>query len=74
LGGVSTSTPPSASGRASIDRRASLEEQASAQRQPTILRLPSQKRADLFDSEEFDPVKLINQLYPDGAKAQLPIY
>nr|BCL66141.1 hypothetical protein [Volvox africanus] len=59
-------SPPSA-GRNSMDRRASLDQQASMQRHPTILRMPSRKRADLFDSEDFDPTKLINQLYPDEA-------
>nr|BCL66276.1 hypothetical protein [Volvox reticuliferus] len=61
------SSPPSVVGRTSMDRRTSLEQQASMQRHPTILRMPSRKRADLFDSEDFDPTKLINQLYPDEA-------
>ncbi|KAG2492670.1 hypothetical protein HYH03_009085 [Edaphochlamys debaryana] len=37
------------------------------QRQPTILRVPEKKRADLFDAEDFDPIKLVNTLYPDEA-------
>ncbi|GLI62858.1 hypothetical protein VaNZ11_005587 [Volvox africanus] len=59
-------SPPSG-GRSSMDRRTSLDQQASMQRHPTILRVPSRKRADLFDSEDFDPTKLVNQLYPDEA-------
>ncbi|PNH03932.1 Vacuolar protein sorting-associated protein 53, partial [Tetrabaena socialis] len=36
-------------------------------RQPTILRSSSQRRAELFDSQEFDAIRLVNTLYPDEA-------
>nr|ADI46897.1 VPS53Af [Volvox carteri f. nagariensis] len=61
--GGAMASPPS--GRTNIERRTSLEQQAKLQLQLTILRMPSCKRADLFDSEDFEPTKLINQLYPD---------
>jgi hypothetical protein len=32
-----------------------------------VLRSPFQRKQDVFDSEDFSAVKLINQLYPDGA-------
>eukprot|EP00198_Chlamydomonas_reinhardtii_P007003 XP_001696339.1 subunit of GARP complex [Chlamydomonas reinhardtii] len=64
LGGVASAEKKTSPGptavRTSTDKR-SME----LTRQPTILRMPSQKRQDLFDSEEFDPVKLVNTLYPD---------
>lgn len=30
------------------------------------LKSPFQKKTDVFDSEDFDPVKFVNQIYPDG--------
>nr|ADI46829.1 VPS53Bf [Volvox carteri f. nagariensis] len=63
-GGAMASSP---SGKTSMERSTSLEQQAKLQSQPTTLKMPSRKRADLFDSEDFDPTKLINQLYPDEA-------
>lgn len=24
------------------------------------------RRTDIFDSDEFDPIKFVNQIYPDG--------
>lgn len=35
------------------------------QRQITLT-LPSERRADVFDAEDFDAIKFINQIYPDG--------
>ena len=32
-----------------------------------VLKSPFGRKQDVFDSEDFNPVKLINQLYPDGA-------
>ena len=33
---------------------------------PLTLSLPSERKPDVFDSEDFDAVKFINQIYPDG--------
>jgi hypothetical protein len=30
------------------------------------LKSPFQRKTDVFDSEDFDPVKFVNQIYPDG--------
>ena len=36
-------------------------------RQHTILRVPGKAAAgDIFDAEDFEAVKFINQIYPDG--------
>ena len=35
---------------------------------PVTLRSPYQRKADVFDSEDFEPAKFINQIYPDGAR------
>lgn len=39
--------------------------QASA---PIQLKSPFQRKQDVFDAPDFDPVKFINQIYPDGAR------
>lgn len=31
-----------------------------------LLRSPFERKKDVFDAEDFEAVKLINQLYPDG--------
>lgn len=37
-----------------------------AQQQTIILKSPLDRKQDVFDSEDFDPTKFINQIYPDG--------
>jgi hypothetical protein len=34
---------------------------------PIVLKSPFQRKPDVFDNEDFQPVKLLNQIYPDGA-------
>ena len=31
------------------------------------LTLPSERKQDVFDKEEFDAIKFVNQMYPDEA-------
>jgi hypothetical protein len=31
-----------------------------------VLKSPFQRKKDVFDAEDFQPVKFINQIYPDG--------
>ena len=31
------------------------------------LTLPSERKPDVFDKEEFDAIKFVNQMYPDEA-------
>ena len=33
----------------------------------TAVTEPNRRRTDIFDGDEFDPIKFINQIYPDGA-------
>lgn len=40
------------------------------QQGPAItLKSPFQRKTDVFDAEDFDPTKFVNQIYPDGAGA-----
>jgi hypothetical protein len=40
--------------------------QPAAQQQAIILKTPLERKQDVFDSEDFEPTKFINQIYPDG--------
>lgn len=31
-----------------------------------LFRLPSERKPDIFDREDFQAIKFINQIYPDG--------
>ncbi len=42
-----------------------MDPQPSLQRTITLT-LPSERKKDIFDSEDFDAIKFINQIYPDG--------
>ena len=42
------------------------EGEARAPQQEVVLRSPFERKRDVFDAEDFDAVKLINKLYPDG--------
>lgn len=39
--------------------------ESSHERQQITLTLPSERKTDVFDAEDFDAIKLINQIYPD---------
>ncbi len=30
------------------------------------IKSPFERKTDVFDSEDFEPIKFINQIYPDG--------
>ena len=32
-----------------------------------MLKVPSEQKQDVFDQPDFDAIKFINQIYPDGA-------
>lgn len=38
------------------------------------LKSPFQRKTDVFDSEDFDPTKFVNQIYPDGKHAMPPTF
>lgn len=37
-----------------------------------IIKSPFQRKQDVFDAEDFQPPKFINQIYPDGALRVVP--
>jgi hypothetical protein len=49
-----------------------MSDQATATTQPgcnVTLKSPFVRKTDVFDSEDFDPTKFVNQIYPDGNAA-----
>lgn len=49
-----------------------MSDQADATTQPgsnVTLKSPFVRKTDVFDSEDFDPTKFVNQIYPDGNAA-----
>lgn len=40
---------------------------AASQQQHVIIKSPLERKQDVFDSEDFEPTKFINQIYPDEA-------
>lgn len=39
---------------------------AAASQQHVTIKSPLERKQDVFDSEDFEPTKFINQIYPDG--------
>jgi hypothetical protein len=52
------------------DAGASGEAAGSSPAKEIVLSTPFQRKKDVFDAEDFQPAKFINQIYPDGARGR----